>query len=280
MVQRYLFLLSLVSANCFLDSVSSRPSNNDDSTQYLPFYGGAKGQYLEIRKDTRGSILSERIVPEDSISNENIFKATEGNLQAKMFQANLAQLKSLSSSVLRLYNLGRRLGYLGEREKERFETQLASLEETASNTVKIVDEIGDDVDVLFKKSKPESTTTSTNAAAEHSSSVPALRKYQDNYDDDDVGEEGISVGAQADDSNENYEMHERRTISEAKPIGLAVVGENGVAASRPIGTAVAASGVAIARPIATAIAGIDPTLLGIDFQLNHYQKTFKINKKT
>ncbi|XP_045520665.1 uncharacterized protein LOC123711865 [Pieris brassicae] len=279
MVQKYLLLLLLLSVSCFLDSVSSRPSNNDDSTQYLPFYGGAKGQYLEIRKDTRGSILSERIVPEESISNENIFKATEGNLQAKMFQANLAQLKSLSSSVLRLYNLGRRLGYLGEREKERFETQLASLEETASNTVKIIDEIGDDVNLLFMKNKPESTTTSTTPAAEHSSSVPALRKYQDNYDDD-VGEEGISVGAQADDSSENDGELERGTISEAKPIGLAVVGENGVAASRPIATAVAASGVAIARPIATAIAGLDPTLLGIDFQLNHHQKSFKINKKS
>ncbi|XP_045487706.1 uncharacterized protein LOC110991757 isoform X2 [Pieris rapae] len=278
MVQRYLLLLSFLSASCFLDNVSSRPSNNDDSTQYLPFYGGAKGQYLEIRKDTRGSVLSERIVPEESISNENIFKATEGNLQAKIFQANLAELKSLSSSVLRLYNLGRRLGYLGEREKERFETQLASLEETASNTVKIIDEIGDDVNVLFKKNKPESTTSSTTAAAEHSSSVPALRRYQDNYDDDDVGEEGISVGAQADD--EHDEVHERGTISEAKPIGLAVVGENGLAASRPIATAVAASGVAIARPIATAIAGLDPTLLGIDFQLNHQRKSFKINKKT
>lgn len=51
--------------------------------------------------------------------------------------------------------------------------------------------------------------------------------------------------------------------------GLAVIGENGLAASRPIGTAVAASGIAIARPIATAVAGIDPGSLGINLSINH-----------
>lgn len=52
--------------------------------------------------------------------------------------------------------------------------------------------------------------------------------------------------------------------------GLAVIGEHGIAASRPIGTAVGKKGVAIARPIATAIAGLDPAALGIKFQINHY----------
>lgn len=53
--------------------------------------------------------------------------------------------------------------------------------------------------------------------------------------------------------------------------GLAVIGESGVAASRPIATAVARKGAAIAKPIATAIAGLDPTALGINFQINHYR---------
>ncbi|CAG4936605.1 unnamed protein product [Colias eurytheme] len=227
-----------------------------DSTQYLPFYGGAKGQYLEIKKDTAGSVLSEKIVPEDSLSNENVFKNSEDNLQSKLFATNLGQLKSLSSSLLRLHNLGRRLGYLGTNEKERFKTQLASLGEAASNTIKIVDEIGEDFDVLFKKNKPES---------------PVSRGYE-NYDDS--AEEGISVG-----SDDNDNVLDRATIAEAKPVGLAVVGENGLAASRPMATAVAASGVALARPIATAIAGIDPTLLGIAYQHNPFEKSIKVNGK-
>lgn len=54
--------------------------------------------------------------------------------------------------------------------------------------------------------------------------------------------------------------------------GLAVIAESGIAASRPMGTAVATSGVAIARPIGTAIAGIDPSLLGIDFNAHNGRK--------
>lgn len=50
--------------------------------------------------------------------------------------------------------------------------------------------------------------------------------------------------------------------------GLAVIGEHGLAASRPMGTAIAVSGVALARPIATAIAGVDPSQLGISYQIN------------
>ncbi|CAK1552486.1 unnamed protein product [Leptosia nina] len=232
--------------------------NSYDSTLYLPFYGGAK---------------------EESITNENVFKSNDDNLQAKMFATNLSQLKSLSSTVLRIYNLGKRLGYLSDREKERFETQLGLLEETASNTVKIIDDIGGDVNVLFKKNKQESTTSTSTTASSLKSGL-GQRKYGENYDDD-VGEEGISIAApDNDDSDVVDDVLERGTVSEAKPIGLAVVGENGIAASRPMATAVAASGVAIARPIATAIAGLDPTLLGIDFQLNHYQKSYKIVKKT
>ncbi|XP_052120699.1 uncharacterized protein LOC113204505 isoform X3 [Frankliniella occidentalis] len=47
------------------------------------------------------------------------------------------------------------------------------------------------------------------------------------------------------------------SMAEAKPIGIAVAGEGGVASSRPTATAlVGPGGLAVARPIATAIAGI------------------------
>ncbi|VVC92241.1 unnamed protein product [Leptidea sinapis] len=227
-----------------------------DSTQYLPFYGGAKGQYLEIKKDIKGSILSEKIVPEDMISNENIIKNSEGNIQSKVLAANLQNLKTYSTNLIKLHNLGRKLGFLGNTEKSRFKNQLMSLSEAASNAIKIIDEIGDDVDSLFKQTNPATSQ---------------IKNY-----DDDVGEEGVSVGA--DEPQQDYIM-DGANIAEAKPIGLAVVGENGLAASRPIANAVASTGVAIAQPIATAIAGIDPTLLGINFPENYNQQSGRTNKE-
>ncbi|XP_050664259.1 uncharacterized protein LOC126964953 [Leptidea sinapis] len=227
-----------------------------DSTQYLPFYGGAKGQYLEIKKDIKGSILSEKIVPEDMISNENIIKNSEGNIQSKVLAANLQNLKTYSTNLIKLHNLGRKLGFLGNTEKSRFKSQLMSLSEAASNAIKIIDEIGDDVDSLFKQTNPATSQ---------------IKNY-----DDDVGEEGVSVGA--DEPQQDYIM-DGANIAEAKPIGLAVVGENGLAASRPIANAVASTGVAIAQPIATAIAGIDPSLLGINFPENYNQQSGRTNKE-
>ncbi|KAL4704989.1 hypothetical protein ACJJTC_005475 [Scirpophaga incertulas] len=230
----------------FIIGVSTAPSHNEASVQYLPFYGGAKGQYLEIKKDNAGSVTSEKIVPEDKISSENIIKNSNENLLSKVLQANLISLRSVSSSLLKLHNVGRRVGYLGNTEKARFKEQLASLEETASNTIKIIDDIGSDIDMLFKNNATQ-------------------RKYE--YEDDYV--EDIGVGIDAPTDSDSIVQLQGATIAEAKPVGLAIIGENGLAASRPQATAIASSGVALARPIATAVAGVDPTKLGLHYQVDH-----------
>ncbi|OWR43970.1 hypothetical protein KGM_211379B, partial [Danaus plexippus plexippus] len=84
-----------------------------------------------------------------------------------------------------------------------------------------------------------------------------------------VGEEGIGIDSASESEGSNMD---KSLVAEAKPVGLAVIAESGIAASRPMGTAVATSGVAIARPIGTAIAGIDPSLLGIDFNAHNGRK--------
>lgn len=118
--------------------------------EYLPFYGGGKGQYLEVRKDTTGRITGEKIVSEENISSENIVKNNDENLITKVMVANLQKLKALSSNLLKLTNLGRKTGSLGSSEKARFKTQLTSLGEAASNMIKLIEEV-DDIDVLFKR---------------------------------------------------------------------------------------------------------------------------------
>ncbi|KAJ8732459.1 hypothetical protein PYW07_015058 [Mythimna separata] len=226
------------------------------TVQYVPFYGGAKGQYLEIKKDNLGRIMGEKIVSEENISSENIMKNGDENLLAKVMAKNLQNLRTLSTNLLKLHNLGRKTGSLGNAEKTRYKTQLASLGESASNIIKLIEEV-DDVDMLFKKN-------------------PNVRNT-DAEEDDYIAEEGVGIDASYDEGDgSNPDFLEKGTIAEAKPVGLAVVGENGLAASRPMATAVAASGVALARPIATAIAGVDPAALGINFQnINNYSKKTK-----
>ncbi|KAG6438522.1 hypothetical protein O3G_MSEX000037 [Manduca sexta] len=218
--------------------------------EYLPFYGGGKGQYLEIKKNNLGVVTSEKIVSEDKISTD-VIKNNDDSLLAKLLTANLESLRTITNNLLKLHNVGRKTGYLSNPQKVRFRTQLASLGETASNSIKLIEDIGDNVDGLFKK-------------------TAVARRYGQPDFDDDVGEEGVSVDAPSS-SFEDDGFEDR--IAEAKPVGLAVIGEHGLAASRPIGTAIAASGVAISRPIATAIAGVDPSALGLNLQINHFGRS-------
>lgn len=93
-------------------------------------------------------------------------KNSDESLLSKVLAANLQSLRSLSNNLLKLHNIGRKIGRLGNQEKARFKSQLFSLGEAASNTIKLIDEIGEDVDVLFKKN------------------ATLVRKYDDNYDED------------------------------------------------------------------------------------------------
>lgn len=78
-------------------------------------------------------------------------KNNDENLLAKVMAKNLQNLKTLSTNLLKLHTLGRRTGSLGDMEKSRFKTQLASLGEAASNIIKLIEEVDDDVDKLYKK---------------------------------------------------------------------------------------------------------------------------------
>lgn len=123
---------------------------SNTSVQYLPFYGGAKGQYLEVTKDSSGTTIKERIVSEDSISREQIVKNRDENLLSKVLAANLQKVQSLSNNLLILQNLGKKTGSLGKNDKAKFKEQLLSIGESSSNLIKLIDEIGEDIDILFR----------------------------------------------------------------------------------------------------------------------------------
>lgn len=88
---------------------------------------------------------------EKSISPEHINKNNNDNVLSKILAVNLENLRTLSGSLIKLQNLGRKTGSLGTQEKAKFKSDLLNLGEAASNTIKLIDEVADDIDVLFKK---------------------------------------------------------------------------------------------------------------------------------
>lgn len=95
--------------------------------------------------------MSEKVVAEKSISPEHINKNNNDNVLSKILAVNLENLRTLSGSLIKLQNLGRKTGSLGTQEKAKFKSDLLNLGEAASNTIKLIDEVADDIDVLFKK---------------------------------------------------------------------------------------------------------------------------------
>lgn len=117
---------------------------------YLPFYGGAKGQYLEVTKSEDGTVIKERIVSENDIVCRNIVKNNDENLLSKVLAANLQSLQSQSISLIKIHTKARATGELVTREKAQFKSQLGAIVETASNLIKLIEEIGDDVSILYR----------------------------------------------------------------------------------------------------------------------------------
>lgn len=93
-------------------------------------------------------------------------KNNDDSLLSRVLATNLLSLRTLAGSALKLLTLGRRTGALNNNNKARFRTQLTSLGDTASNTVKLIEEIGENIDVLFN------------------ANVTLLRRYEDDEDDD------------------------------------------------------------------------------------------------
>lgn len=92
---------------------------------------------------------------------------------------------------------------------------------------------------------------------------PGNKEEEEEEEEENVGEEVTGEDkppAPPTDSSDTVTIGQpppNASMAEAKPIGIAIAGEGGVASSRPSATAlVGPGGLAVARPIATAIAGI------------------------
>ncbi|GBP61654.1 hypothetical protein EVAR_43591_1 [Eumeta japonica] len=189
---------------------------------YLPYYGGAAGQYLAVTRDPSGAILDQRIVPADRVP---------GVAQKP------ASPESVERAVRALQILAAEA--LAERKRTTRTARLRALAAASVDLLQLLWRSGIGIDADSAR-----------------------------YSENDVGEEGEDAVELETDSSTD-EPPPAGLIADAKPVGIAVVGASGVAAARPVGTAVAASGVALARPVATAIAGLDPAAVGISLDLGH-----------
>ncbi|XP_077286377.1 uncharacterized protein LOC143911375 [Arctopsyche grandis] len=268
------FILSLASILFVAGVTLARPQNvlwsQPTHLLSLPYYGGAKGQVLQIARDPSGTTLAQRIVP----SNSNDLQQptdTQNQIQDTSYSQQFANsLRNIQASAQKLVELQKKTtksGQLKGDDQKVYVTHLALLGEAASSLAQIGTRGEYDLSQLF-----------INKNGIDNKKANDKQDFDD--EDENVGEEheGDSSNVGVDEEDSIQINSESASVAEAKPVGVAIVGDGGVASSKPVATAVVGpGGLAIARPVATAIAGVDPSTVGFGTKIPISAKTPSVN---
>nr|XP_019560454.2 RNA polymerase II degradation factor 1-like isoform X2 [Aedes albopictus] len=254
----------------------------------LPFYGGARGQILEIRKNSDGTVVSKILRGEDDedmelkvhqivddLKNNEEILAEDDEIKAadQSFGDYLTNIQKAAASLVTLQEQVKKTGKLSTDQKRIYADNLERLGVAAQKLAHIQQQDGDhdaikflfntdyDASVADAQKKKTSYKVTSFPGYKGKEEEEKLKKQEKKKEEEEnVGEEET---AQGNDSVQVNSPEQEASIAEAKPVGLAIAGEGGVASSKPIATAVVGDGgLAVARPVATAIAGIKPSEIG------------------
>lgn len=179
----------------------------------LPFYGGAKGQVLQIKRNSDGTVTTE-IVKQDKVEVEK-----EMSDDMNSFQENLSNIQKAASELVALQQMVKNSGKLTEADRATYAENLEKLGVSAQNLAHI-QQSGDQDDfrLLFQGPLFQRQQNNLN-----------LEKAEDNDDEEDenVGEEEeeSESGGTADEEKPDTDSilvsspDKDASIAEAKPVG-------------------------------------------------------------
>ncbi|XP_055603859.1 uncharacterized protein LOC129752090 [Uranotaenia lowii] len=255
----------------------------------LPFYGGARGQILEIRKNSDGTVVSKILRGEDDemelkvhqlvddLKNNEEILAEDEEIKAsdQSFGDYLLNIQKAAASLVTLQEQVKKSGKLSGDQKKVYTENLEKLGVAAQKLAQIQQQEDDNDAIKFlfdteydqspaEKGDKKKTTYKITSFPGFKGKESEDKITKKKEEEENVGEEEGATSTSGDsDSVQVHSPEKENSIAEAKPVGLAIAGEGGVASSKPVATAVVGDGgLAVARPVATAIAGIKPSELG------------------
>ncbi|XP_017028596.1 uncharacterized protein [Drosophila kikkawai] len=260
-----------------------------------PYYGGLRGQLLQLRPQRDGSVGSfilqrqqpqVRAVPRDAddtitISAASISAIADGSAgtsstSSSSISASASDFNRIQLAAARLVaiqELAKRKGSFSEEDNKVYASSLLELGQ-AAQSLAMLQQTGQikDFSVLLQPDLfaiPQKQPSNFGLEAS-SGNNPADQKI-DEQKLDEVTEQQFSPDEQflPPNSEDPYEdvndsvsvMAPKKdaAVAEAKPVGLSIAGEGGVASSKPNAVALSGrNGLAVASPKATAIAGVSP----------------------
>uniref|UniRef100_A0A182M571 DUF4774 domain-containing protein n=1 Tax=Anopheles culicifacies TaxID=139723 RepID=A0A182M571_9DIPT len=272
-------------ADLIVDYVNPEHRTTTDVLK-LPFYGGARGQILEIRKNSDGTVVSKILRGDDEdmelkvqqvadepspvkqLSNEQTLEASDEDLKGtdQSFGDYLLKIQNAAASLVSLQETVKKTGKLSPDQRKVYTDNLEKLG-VAAQKLAHIQQADDDQDAIrFLFDSNYETTSAGDAQKKKPSggkitSFPGYKGKEENKKKEE--EENVGEDSSSGDTVQVETQEKESSIAEAKPVGLAIAGEGGVASSKPVATAVVGDGgLAVARPVATAIAGIKPSELG------------------
>ncbi|XP_030385824.1 uncharacterized protein LOC115632719 [Scaptodrosophila lebanonensis] len=260
----------------------------------FPYYGGLRGQSLQLRGDNDGSVRSyilnsqqHRAQPRDSDDTISIAAAsisatadddgsssisgdaTVGHLPASL-PHDFNKIQLAAARLVAIQEMAKRKGSFSDEDNKIYASSLLELGQAAQNLA-LLQQTGQikDFSVLLQpellggpQKKPSNLGLEANNVADH--------KIDEQKIEEPVTEQHFGPGDFLPPNNEDpYEdvndsvaiMAPKKdaAVAEAKPVGLSIAGEGGVASSKPNAVALSGrNGLAVASPKATAIAGVSP----------------------
>lgn len=177
----------------------------------LPFYGGAKGQVLQIRRNSDGTVTTE-IVKQDKVEME-----IEISDDMNSFQENLANIQKAASELVALQQTVKNSGKLTEGDRAKYAENLEKLGISAQNLAHI-QQSGDQDDFRLLFQGPLFHRQQNNLNIEKGEDT-------DDEDEENVGEEDSESGGTVEEEKPDIDSiqvsspDKDASIAEAKPVG-------------------------------------------------------------
>lgn len=187
-------------------------SDPEELVTNLPFYGGGKGQVLQIRRNSDGTVTTE-IVKQDKVE---IQKEIADDMNS--FQDNLANIQKAASELVALQQTVKSSGKLTEADRSKYAANLEKLGISAQNLAHI-QQSGDQDDFRLLFQGPLFQRQQNNLGVEKAEDA------DDGDDEEDVGEEEAESGENGEeekpdtDSIQVSSPDKDASIAEAKPVG-------------------------------------------------------------
>ncbi|SPP85198.1 uncharacterized protein LOC117586980 isoform X3 [Drosophila guanche] len=278
-------LASLAASQNPLDASGAAVEHRSRIYEEVPYYGGLRGQLLQLRPQRDGSIgsyiLQQRAVPRETADDTITISAASSGSSTSSSSTSISasasdfnRIQLAAARLVAIQEMAKRKGSFSAEDNQIYASSLLELGQ-AAQSLALLQQTGQikDFSVLLQPEllalSPPAPPPPQKQPSNFGGSNPADQKIDEQKLDEVTEQQFSPEDFLPPNSEDPYEdvndsvsvMAPKKdaAVAEAKPVGLSIAGEGGVASSKPNAVALSGrNGLAVASPKATAIAGVSP----------------------